>query len=263
MNTTNFTMNRLLSKTTKPHGTTSSLHKLPFDLNVFKEPKSECFKLSPAKSGDIPITERCSRLTRLCAALRYIEALRASTKLDEASRKELAVDFSENVYGSVLDDVAHFVKEHDGDIQRVHSEWTELYGFAKCSVSDCVQTERHYGGGRRDRKRERESKEESALHAFYESVYDRVHHYIFHLYEVGLRVDVESLNFNGNRGDEKEVENEKRVQDLVARSRQVIFATSRRARFPHRAPCTAAKARRKPRWRPSVSPAPPGSRQPR
>ena len=151
-------MNRLLSKTTKPHGTTSSLYKLPFDLNVFKETKTECFKLSSSKSDDIPITERCSRLTRLCAATSYWNHIRDSAQFSEDEKRSLIVEFNENVYRSILDDVAHFVKEHDGDIQRVHSEWTELYGFAKCSVSESAETERHHeeeGGIERGRERVR------------------------------------------------------------------------------------------------------------
>ena len=67
---------------------------------------------------------------------------------------------------------------------------------------------RHYGRGREDRKRESVGEEEDALYAFYESLYDRIHHYIFHLFEVGLRVEASSLTQSEGGGDEKEAESE-------------------------------------------------------
>jgi len=145
--------------------------------------------------------------------------------LNENEKKSLFVEFNEESYGSLLDDIAHFVKVHDVDIERVQSEWTELYGFAKCSVSECAATERHHGGGRRDRKRERESEEEDALYAFYESAYDRMHHFIFHLYDLGLRVDAASLNLNQERDDEKEAESKGvTVDKLFAAEREHIMS---------------------------------------
>ena len=113
--------------------------------------------------------------------------------MDDDAKRALFLEFNEEVYRSVLDDTAHFIKEHEDDLERVRKEWTERYGLPKCSVSECAQTERHYGRGREDRKRESVGEEEDALYAFYESLYDRIHHYIFHLFDVGLRVEASSL----------------------------------------------------------------------
>ena len=173
-------------------------------MTVFQHPKSECLR-SP---DDSPITERCAYTLRLCTASMYLEALRTSSKMKEDAKKALFTEFNEEVYRLVLDDTAHFTKEHGDDIERVHREWTERYGLPKCSVSDCAQTERHYGRGRRDRKRESDGEEEDALYAFYESLYDRIHHYIFHLFKVGLRVEASSLTQSEGGGDEKEAESE-------------------------------------------------------
>ena len=104
--------------------------------------KSECNR-SP---DDIPITERCIALKRLCtaslcfahckrlcAASKYYDAL-CGAKMDEEDKKALLVEFMETVYHSVLDDTAHFIEEHAGDLQQVWKEWTERYGFAKCTT---------------------------------------------------------------------------------------------------------------------------------
>ncbi len=192
-------MNRVLKNSGKLQGKRRTLTLQHLDLSIFSEPKTECYKLtsydtvSSNEVDDTPVTERCAHSLRLCTASMYFEALRTSSKMDEAAKRALFVEFNEEVYRLVLDDAAHFIKEHEDDIGRVHGEWTERYGLPKCSVSDCAQTERHYGRGRRDRKRESVGEEEDALYAFYESLYDRIHHYIFHLFDVGLRVEASSL----------------------------------------------------------------------
>ena len=205
-------MNHLSTKLPKVIGAAPSIgkgYKTPsgitsIDLTIYEHPNTECSR-SP---DDIPITERCSALKRLCTANLYFDALSTSKSVDETMKRALFVEFNEVVYGSFLEDTVHLVKEHDGDIRQIHAEWTERYGVPKCTVSDCTKTARHYGRGRRDRKRESESEEEDALYAFYESLLDRVHHFVAHLFEIGLRVEASSLTLSEGGGDEKEAESE-------------------------------------------------------
>ena len=168
------------------------------DLEIFKNDIPQCIK--PQNDNDI-ITELCTHCKRLCAASKYYDVLCAA-KLSEEERKALLVEFMDTVYESVLDDTAHFIKEHEGDLQQVWKEWTERYGFAKCSVSKCAKTARHYGRGRRNGKNEKESENEDGTYTFYQSIFDRFHNYLAHLYQIGLRVDTKSLVKNGD--DEKE-----------------------------------------------------------
>ena len=159
------------------------------NLKVFEHPNTEC-RYAPDGTA---ITEKCAHTLRLCTASWYFETLKTSPKMDEAARRALFVEFNEEVYHSVLDDTAHFIKEHGDDILRVHNEWTEQYGFPTCTVSECAQTQRHYGR----RSRESVDADDHALYLFYESLYDRIHHFIFHLFEVGLRVEASSLMEDG------------------------------------------------------------------
>ena len=104
----------------------------------------------------IVITELCTHCKRLFAALKYYDML-YSAKMDAEERKALLVEFMETVHDSVLDDAAHFIKEHEGDLQRVWKEWTERYVFAKCSVSECAKSARHYGRGKRNGNERKQS----------------------------------------------------------------------------------------------------------
>ena len=160
------------------------------DLELFKEDISVC---KYATDTTVLITDCCSYLKRLCAASRYFDILNASN-LDEDKKKELFVEFMETVYDSVLDDTAHLLKQHAGDVQQIWKEWTERYGFPKCSVSKCVKTARHYGRGRRDKmKMKKNGQENDDIYAHHQSHFDRLHNFVAHLYDTGLRVDTGDL----------------------------------------------------------------------
>ena len=169
------------------------------DFSIYKHPNSDCNE-SP---DDIPITERCSALKRLCTASLYFDAMN-SAKLEDGERRTLWVEFNEEVYQNVVEDTIHLVQKHDGDIQRIQREWTERYGLPKCTVSECTKTARHYGRERRERKKERNNGEEDALYAFHQSLHDRVHHFLFHLFDIGMRVETPSMAQGAEDEEQKE-----------------------------------------------------------
>lgn len=168
------------------------------DLSIFKDVSSHCAR----HSDEVPITESCEHTKRLCTASRYFHILSTSTTFNEEDKMNLFMEFNHEVYQLMLDDIIHFVKEHKNDIKRVHFEWTELYRLPKCSISHCAQTVRHYG--REKRQKEIEILESNASHEFYESAYDRIHNFIFHLFDIGMRVDPSSLTLS----EDDEVENQ-------------------------------------------------------
>ena len=196
------------------------------DPSILCDTKSLCNHYSDG----IPITKSCSHSLRICTAMRYFHVLLTSTILNEEEKKELFVDFNQNIYRSLLDDTIHFVQQHDHDIERVRREWTEIYGLPKCSVSECVQTVRHYERGRRERNREWNINEEDAVYNFYEKEMDRVHFYIFHLFDVGMRVNTKSLILSEDEDDEKKL-------DSVGVSVDKLFAAERDQIKMRRAAC--------------------------
>ena len=168
------------------------------DLSIYEEPEAHC----RPNSDHIPITECCDHTKRLCTASRYFHVLSSTTELNEEEKQNLFVKFKEKIYPSLLDDSIHFVKEHGNDIERVHSEWTELYGLPKCIVSECAHTKRHYARGRREQMVQ--NNDGNAMYSFYESVLDRIHHFVFHLFEIGLRVNLSSVSLPEEVDDEKD-----------------------------------------------------------
>lgn len=192
--------------TTKLSKSIGSRRRIPsgldkINLNIFKNAETECQR----PVGSALVTDSCSAVERLCFASRYWSVLNAA-EVDEEERRALFVEFNEEVYHFIVDDAAHFVRAHSADLEQVWSEWTLNYGFARCTVSDCAQTERHYGRGRRERTKETKGadNEHDAVYSFYEALYDRVHNLIAHLFDIGLRVDESTLleEVGGNGEDE-------------------------------------------------------------
>ena len=190
-------------------------HKI--DTDILQEVHGHC----QLHSDDIPITERCSYTFRLCTALRYFEVIKSS-EMDENEKMRLFVEFNEKIYRYILDDTTHFIENHENDIIQVHKEWTEMYGLPKCSIKNCAPTARHYGRGRGgdntatprtrsqrwSRARRSIIDDQDTMYSFYESLYDRVHHYVFHLFEVGLRVDTSSLHLDLSEDDDEIMDSE-------------------------------------------------------
>ena len=75
--------------------------------------------------------------------------------------------------------------------------------------------------------KQRENKRKDAVYSFYESLYDRIHFFIFHLFDIGMRVDAASLTVAEGGDDEKQTDSTgKEVDELFAAERDRI--TSRR-----------------------------------
>ena len=80
---------------------------------------------------------------------------------------------------------AHLVQRHGDDPTR----------------PSCVKSTRHYARGRRHRERA-DADAGDAVFAFYEAIFDRFHHFVAHLFDVGLRVDTQLMEHHVNEEEE-------------------------------------------------------------
>ena len=194
------------------------------ELYIFEQTNVEC----AGSEHTVSITDRCSCLNRLCAAFKYIGTLEARRDLDEEERKMVFLKFCHDIYKSVINDFVHLVEEHSDDILRISEEWTGQFGLVKCYVTDCALTNRHCGrrglGIRDDRN------DHDKAFKFYQSLFVRAHFYIFHLYEMGLRVDLSSLVFNQN-------EDCANIETIDGVSIDEVFAAERELIKTRRASC--------------------------
>ena len=124
----------------------------------------------------------CLRLCRLINALKYYEYLCAKTSQE---REERLMAFIDRKYPDYLNDTVHLVTSHGEDLEQIYDLLFDQYGFKKCELTECVYSDRHcrIGSSSHD---ESEQKLDPLL-AFYQDTFDSVHHFLLHLFDLGLR----------------------------------------------------------------------------
>ena len=131
--------------------------------------------------------EKCGALQRVCAVLDYYSFLMLSPfpEVETKSRNELFEDFMDRYYPKrmFLNDYVHWTAQHREE-ESVNNLRRYLH-FVCDSANQCGATTRHYsdrrgGGG--------DGKDGASRHWTKEKM-DSYHFNIYHLYEVGLRVE--------------------------------------------------------------------------
>eukprot|EP01084_Bolivina_argentea_P101404 181815_1 len=158
--------------------TSTLLNELDLQLTPVFQKETTCYKLMQINCEKI--IKNCTHLERLSIGLKYHNLC--------VDKKEKFIEFCEKIYVELLNDIIHIIKLHGGtdDLVRITDELTKDYGFKKCKLSNCKKLERHYRRGRfrRDKNTQPDETDE-----FYSSCFDQIHHYIFHLFELGLRTN--------------------------------------------------------------------------
>lgn len=195
---------------------------MDLDLEIFRNFLIQCNRITT----NVLLTEQCTALKRLCTASRYYDMLESS-KMSVDGRKSIFVEFNQDVYGCILDDTLHLLKVHSNDVPQIRSEWVSQYGFTDCT--DCIMMN---GRGRRRRQND-ENEPEDGLFEFYQNLQDRIHFFIFHSFDMGLREHSEVLH-DGN--DMNNVQNDEPGEGMMMDAifgRERCQITSRRsvARF--------------------------------
>eukprot|EP01084_Bolivina_argentea_P042612 78566_1 len=84
---------------------------------------------------------------------------------------------------SLLNDWNHFIKQHTSNQQliQIADELRNKYDVKTCNIRQCNKMRRHYS-------RQLQKNDTTEMCSFYVDCFDRFHHQIFHLFEIGLRV---------------------------------------------------------------------------
>ena len=98
--------------------------------------------------------------------------------------------------------------DHNHQLQEIHNQVITSEHFGPCVIEKCVMFKRHYSKNRRNNGHGAVSQtykhQQDPLFLFYRELFDSAHHYIYHLYDVGLREKVQKItaklrtNLKGN-----------------------------------------------------------------
>eukprot|EP01084_Bolivina_argentea_P286511 491503_1 len=165
------------------------------DFEIFFSKSMNCIELNDTND----MISRCEPLQRLCVALKYYELLvgAASYKTNQDIADTFVI-FAQ-LYHNFLDDWYHFIENHTTTKQLIQIADTLIknYGLQKCNIIKCNKIHRHYR-----RNNQVKNNSEDGIFEFYVDCYDRFHHYIFHLFQMGLRVAPTDEIMNNSKNDD-------------------------------------------------------------
>eukprot|EP01084_Bolivina_argentea_P021975 40819_1 len=146
------------------------------------------FKISEIKCNTVKVL-KCSCLQRIGTALKYYDVLCGQDDNDtnqSSVGKQIFSTFCNESYPHFLDDYIHCITKHGNNLITVAEELRNAYLFGtECITNRCGKLRRHYDSRRGGNKNEDEAKED-----FYCGYFDQLHHFIFHLYDIGMRAEI-------------------------------------------------------------------------
>eukprot|EP01084_Bolivina_argentea_P238634 400903_1 len=125
--------------------------------------------------------EECNVVKRLICGLQYYSSLNV---VNDKNDQDKFNKFICNVYHTFLDDYTHLINIHAHKLENIHKSLLLSNKFEICDIRKCAFTGRHEG---MNDQNDKEKRADFVLH-FYENTMDSLHFYLFHLFDVGLRV---------------------------------------------------------------------------
>ena len=161
--------------------------RLSIDFGLFDE-KERCEANTVWLDFGAARIRHCDMLTRCVHALRYYSNLDLDSNVVD---KDEFNNFFDDIYTTMLDDFLHVITFHANDLEEIHQSLFKKYQFTPCDIRNCAYTKRHFAAKQR---RSTAMDEDPFIH-FHIELYDSLHFWLFHLYDVGLRStkkDIES-----------------------------------------------------------------------
>ena len=133
----------------------------------------DCFK----KASEFHIKD-CFRLYRILYALRYYQSL----DLNNDNMDKLMY-FCDTVYPHLVSDYQHILQTHGDQLEEINKQIIQHKDFGDCNHSQCKLIRRHC----RTRDDHNFDNMEDVKLKFYCEVFDSIHHWLYHLFQTGMR----------------------------------------------------------------------------
>eukprot|EP01084_Bolivina_argentea_P011292 21109_1 len=162
------------------------------NLDIYLSNSKKCFKDDIDDEQKISIQD-CSAINRLLLALKYYMTLNITDKT--LSHDELCA-FCSDIYqnNNMLDDYAHILSTHKHEMQIINKILMESDVYQMCKWSKCNLLRRHYNDNRRQTISNNMNQfQYDAYFLFLRDLFDNIHVYFFHLFDMGLRVSTQDL----------------------------------------------------------------------
>ena len=148
---------------------------------IQKKEYSICFGKGAAKSQII--LKNCQYLSRMLNAIKYVQSLHDNIE-DEVTRNCAFEMYINEEYRSGLQDYNHIISTHSHHLEDIYEQLDE------CSLSECKMAARCNNNDRRMKNvhgSDNDNSNSSKI-KFYSDLIDRIHFWLFHQFEVGMRI---------------------------------------------------------------------------
>lgn len=152
----------------------------------------------------------CDYLQRIAHGLQLHQSL-CENKIGQDS----FIQFCQETYSNFLDDYCHFIKYHNYHITQIKQELQSKYSLIPCKINKCQVISRHYRPSNQLLRQNDDINDES--YTFYIDCFDQLHHQIWHIHDIGLRVERKHRDQYSHDIDEDFVDHEFRSM------KQIIF----------------------------------------
>ena len=148
----------------------------------------------------------CILLRRMTTALQYYQDLKAK---DILSNNDEFIYFCKNVYVECLNDYQHIISTHSQHIDAIYEQIIDLFGY--CDHSKCQSLTRHYDARRNT------TKDLDAQSTFYCEIFDSIHHWMYHLYDCGMRINKNCIEIKVDKNsDDNAYEDDQYIDKIFA-----------------------------------------------
>ena len=119
-------------------------------------------------------------------------------------------------YPNYLDDISHLHQKHEYDLEKIHDLLLKNDQYQKCDINSCLITDRHcdINDGKNGNIDNYDVNNMDPLYLFNSQIWDSVHFYGAHIFELGMRERARDQNQDSkNNDDECDIDDEWNIID--------------------------------------------------
>ena len=149
-------------------------HKENIPFRIFKQQQRGCKRT----------IEKCQCLERIIYALKYYDTLDMETDYNKL------IDFCQITYKGLLNDYIHVIDRHNDSIQleQISNLLYEMYEFKVCDIDKCGKQFKYRKGPANEGQKVASKFDLEPRCKFYKELLDQIHCYLYHQFDLGLRV---------------------------------------------------------------------------
>lgn len=150
--------------------------------------------------------QKCSSAASKCKTVHWlIDALTYYQSLDinnnEQDQEDMIKHF-ELRYKTFLNDFIHILTRHDEEINDIYNMIMSKPEMVKCDLSNCPSAIRRHSEKSDDTKENENILDKNII--FWRDTMDSCHCFIYHLYDLGLRINIDDIQYDIKSDDDDE-----------------------------------------------------------